>query len=141
MTDLTAAPPTWKSPHFERPSLSAEVVSRDLLTCSDLNQMYDLLEMYFENTSRSQFENDLNEKDSVILLRNAEDARVAGFSTLIKIAVTVAGKRVLGFFSGDTIIARESWGSSLLGRLWLKTVFSEADSITSTRPTRLSIGS
>jgi hypothetical protein len=129
MIDLTAAPPTWKSPPFERSRLSAEVVRRESLTCSDLSQMYELLETYFENTSRRQFDSDLDEKDFVILLRNAEDARVIGFSTLMKIAVTVAGKRVVGFFSGDTIIARECWGSSLLGRLWLKTVFREADSI------------
>jgi hypothetical protein len=129
MLDLTTAHPTWKSRPSERSRLSAEVVSRTLLTRSDLAQMYELLETYFENTSCRQFESDLNEKDYVILLRNAEDARVAGFSTLMKIAVTVADKRVVGFFSGDTIIERECWGSSLLGRLWLKTVFSEADRI------------
>ena len=47
----------------------------------------------------------------------------------MKIAVTVRARRVVGFFSGDTIIARECWGSSLLGRLWLKTVFYETDRI------------
>jgi hypothetical protein len=132
MIDLTAAPPTWKSQPFERSRLTAEVVRRESLTSSDQSQMYELLETYFENTSRCQFERDLEEKDSVILLRNgrdSEDTRLVGFSTLMKIAMTVAGTRVVGFFSGDTIIAREYWGSSLLGRLWLKTVFSEADCI------------
>ena len=129
MLDLTTVHPTWKSRPSDKPRLSADVVPRKLLTRSDLGQMYELLETYFENTSCRQFEHDLDEKDYVILLRSPDDARVAGFSTLMKIAVTVRDRRVVGFFSGDTIIARECWGSSLLGRLWLKTVFSEADRI------------
>ncbi len=109
--------------------MSANVVPRALLTHSDKRQMCRLLETYFENTSFRRFEQDLAEKDLVILLRNAEDERVVGFSTLMQLAVTIEGRQVIGFFSGDTIIAREHWGSSLLGRLWLRTVLSEGDRI------------
>jgi len=91
--------------------------------------MYELLERYFENTSYAQFSRDLAEKDTVILLRDESTARVAGFSTLMKVPALVDGRQVVGFFSGDTIIAREHWGSSLLGRLWLETVFGETDRI------------
>jgi hypothetical protein len=129
MLDLTTVHPTWKSPLSETSRLSAEVVPRRLLARADLSQMYGLLEAHFENTSYRQFEHDLDEKDSVILLRDPEDECVAGFSTLMTISATVHDRRVVGFFSGDTIVASEYRGSSLLGRLWLKTVFSEADLI------------
>jgi hypothetical protein len=134
MPNLTAVQPTWKSPLSEAPRLSAEVAARALLTHSDRREMYQLLETYFESTSYPQFEQDLAEKDAVILLRDPEDARVVGFSTLMKLPITVGNRPVVGFFSGDTIIAREHWGSSLLGRLWLRTVFSEAGRIRGQSP-------
>jgi hypothetical protein len=99
--------------------------------------MYQLLEAYFQNTSVQQFARDLAEKDTVILLRDPEDARVVGFSTLMKIEITIENRNVVGFFSGDTIIAREHWGSSLLARLWVTTVFREADRIRQHSPDTL----
>jgi len=133
---LTTDHPTSKSRLCETSRLSAEIVPRHALTRSDLRQMYGLLETYFENTSRRQFDQDLAEKDSVILLR-APDSTVAGFSTLMKLTATVQGRSVVGFFSGDTIIGREHWGSSLLGRMWLRTVFSESDRIHAQSPDQL----
>ena len=48
--------------------------------------MYELLESIFrKHLASRQFEHDLDEKDYVILLRSPDDARVAGFSTLMKI--------------------------------------------------------
>jgi hypothetical protein len=115
----------------------AEVLPRAWLTPRERDEMYRLLETYFENTSFDQFENDLAEKDTVILLRSAEENRVVGFSTLMNLPVTVEGFSVVGFFSGDTIIARPHWGSPLLGRLWLRTVFAEADRIRKRSPNTL----
>ena len=137
MLNSTAVQPTWKSPPSEAPRLSAEVLPRGSLTRSDRGEMYELLEAYFEGTSFLRFEQDLTEKDLVILLREPEDARVVGFSTLMKLPITVGTRPVVGFFSGDTIIARECWGSSLLGRQWLRTVFSEADCIQRQSPDTL----
>lgn len=134
MLDLTTVHPTWKSPRSEALRLSSEVLPRALLTRSDHWEMYQLLETYFDNTSWRQFERDFAEKDLVILLRGPEDGRIAGFSTLMKLAVMVDNRQVIGFFSGDTIIAREYWGSSLLARLWLRTVFSETDVIQAQSP-------
>ena len=82
MPDLIAALPTWKSPRSESPRLSAEVMPRERVTPSDREEMYQLLETYFQNTSVQQFAHDLAEKDTVILLRDPDDARVVGFSTL-----------------------------------------------------------
>ena len=126
MLDLTTVLPTSKSPLSEEARLTAEVVRSPLVARSDLRQMYGLLETYFENTSFRQFEQDLSEKDYVILLRSPEAKRVAGFTALMRIPTMVKDRPVIGFFSGDTIIAREYWGSSLLARLWVKPVFAEA---------------
>ena len=59
MPDLIAALPTWKSPRSESPRLSAEVVARERVTPSDREDMYQLLETYFQNTSIQQFADDL----------------------------------------------------------------------------------
>ena len=110
---------------------------RARVTPSDREDMYQLLEAYFQNTSVQQFAHDLAEKDTVILLRDPEDARVVGFSTLMKIEIAIENRNVVGFFSGDTIIAREHWGSSQLARLWVTTVFREADRIRQDSPDTL----
>ena len=106
MPNLIAALPTSKSPRCESPRLSADVIPRERVTPSDREDMYQLLEAYFQNTSVEQFAHDLAEKDIVILLRDPDDARVVGFSTLMKIEITIEHRNVVGFFSGDTIIAR-----------------------------------
>ena len=137
MPNSIAALPTWKSPRSESPRLSADVLPRERVTPSDRDDMYRLLAAYFQNTSVQQFAHDLAEKDTVILLRDPEDARVVGFSTLMKIEITIENRNVVGFFSGDTIIAREHWGSSLLARLWVTTVFRAADRIRQHSPDTL----
>jgi hypothetical protein len=137
MPNLIAALPTSRSPRSESARLTAEVIQRERVTPSDREEMYQLLEAYFQNTSAQQFAHDLAEKDTVILLRDPEDARVVGFSTLMKIEITVESRNVVGFFSGDTIVAREHWGSSLLARLWITTVLREADRIRQHSPDTL----
>jgi hypothetical protein len=137
MLNLTAARPAWKSLRFERPGLVPDVVRRERLTARDHEQMYQLLAAYFQNTTRAQFEFDLAEKEMAILLRDPADQRIVGFSTLMTLPVTISGSCVIGFFSGDTIIARECWGSSLLGRLWLNTVFQERERIRQDYPDAL----
>ena len=117
MLNLTSVQPTWKSPLSDAPRLSAEVLPRELLTRADQREMYQLLETYFENTSFGQFEQDLAEKDFAILLRDPYDGHVVGFSTLMTLWITVQNRQVAGFFSGDTIIARERWGSRPSSRL------------------------
>ena len=137
MPNSIGALPTWKSPRSESPRLSADVIPRERVTPSDREDMYQLLETYFQNTSVQQFAHDLAEKDTVILLRDADDGPVVGFSTLMKIAITIEHRNVVAFFSGDTIIAREHWGSSLLARLWATWVFREADRIRQHSPDTL----
>jgi hypothetical protein len=96
--------------------------------------MYALLETYFCGTTRPRFEEDLHEKETVILLRDAASGRICGFSTLMRMRAPIDGKDVEAFFSGDTIVDRDFWGETLLSRMWGRTVFAEADRIAAERP-------
>jgi hypothetical protein len=110
---------------------SVEVSAR--LTLDERRQMYSLLRRYFESTTRARFEEDLREKESVIVLRDA-CGQIQGFSTLMRMMLTVDGQAIAAFFSGDTIIDREYWGETVLSRIWGQTVLAEADRIVAVRP-------
>lgn len=109
-------------------------VPRPSVSYAERGEMYQLLETYFSGTSRLQFEADLAEKESVFLLRDSASGKIHGFSTSMRLSARVDDRDVVAFFSGDTIIAREYWGDSLLARLWSRTVFAEADRIIAARP-------
>ena len=104
------------------------------LSHADRDEMYALLQLYFRGTSRPRFEADLSEKETVILLRDTDSGQIGGFSTLMRMTVSVDGTSIEAFFSGDTIVEREYWGETLLSRMWGKTVFAAADRITAARP-------
>jgi hypothetical protein len=137
MNNLMDVLPTLKSPLCESlggKGLTGSVVSRASLTASDRDRMYDLLFKYFAGTARDRFEADLQEKESVVLLRDVR-GRIEGFSTYMRIEIPIDGQDIVAFFSGDTIVAREYWGETILSRLWSQTVFAEADRIVAERPT------
>jgi hypothetical protein len=91
------------------------------------SHMYTLLATYFSNVTRSQFEADLAEKEWVILLADATSGQIQGFSTLMRLNVSVAGQAVVAFFSGDTIIHHDYWGEVALPQIWGRHVFSLAE--------------
>jgi hypothetical protein len=90
------------------------VVPRESLSRNDRDQMFALFSQYFARVSRDVFERDLAEKDSIIVLRDA-DGSIGGFSTIAKFEV----ERRIVFFSGDTIVAEHRRGSTDLARLWV----------------------
>ncbi len=137
MNNLMAAPPISISPRFSRVdgrNLAGSVVPRAKLTVVERDRMYALLWTYFVGTRRSQFDADLAEKESVVLLRDRDTGEIQGFSTLMRIEISVDRRDIVAFFSGDTIVAAEYWGESILSRLWSQTVFTEADCIVGGRP-------
>jgi hypothetical protein len=95
--------------------------------------MYTLLAYYFAKVTPSQFERDLAEKEWVILLTDVATGQVQGFSTLMRLSVTVDDQPVVAFFSGDTIIHRGYWGEAELPRLWGRHVFSLAEAMPEAR--------
>ena len=138
MSNWTTAPPTLKLPRFEPEPEPIALVEGGLvgrvrpvsdLTASERDEMHALLGSYFEQVSRARFEADLTEKESAILLTDGASGAVQGFSTLMRMQVQVGERRVVAFFSGDTIVARDHWGETLLPRLWARHVFGLAESI------------
>jgi hypothetical protein len=137
MSDLNSALLTSISQRSEEsaaPRLAGSVVARGVVSSAERREMYRLLETYFSGTSLRQFEADLAEKELVFLLRDSVTGQIQGFSTSMRLSARIDDEDVVAFFSGDTIIAREYWGDSLLARLWSQKVFAEADLIHAARP-------
>jgi hypothetical protein len=86
----------------------------------EIERMYELFSEYYENHNLQSFEHDLYEKNHVILLKDKHDGRLQGFSTLLRVPLKKSGKKVIGVYSGDTVINKEYWGSGVLGIEFLK---------------------
>lgn len=89
----------------------------------DQREMFALLEQTYDCVSEARFVADLQNKDSVILLRESGSGRICGFSTLKKITAPTTGEVV--FYSGDTVVSREYWGTRILGTEFLRNLFWE----------------
>ena len=138
MNSSTIGQLTSTSPRCEgaepRRRLAGSVVARACVSSGDRDEMYRLLCRYFCGTDRGRFEADLQEKEAVILLRDAESGQLQGFTTFMRIAASIDRQEIVAFFSGDTIVDREYWGETLLSRTWSQTVFAEAERIGAQRP-------
>jgi hypothetical protein len=116
----------------ERSPLRGCVQPVAVLTQSERDQMYALLTRYFEDVTNARFAADLAEKEWAILLFDAAD-QLQGFSTLMRLQISVEDQPVVAFFSGDTIIDRAYWGETALPRLWARHVFGLAEAIRDAR--------
>jgi len=135
MSNSMPVPCTSISPRSDHERhLAGSVVPVGLVSLSDRREMYTLLRTYFSGTTRGRFEADLREKDQVILLRDAANGRVQGFSTFTRNEMDIDGTNVVAFFSGDTIVDRTFWGETVLSRLWGRTIVTEAERIQTDRP-------
>lgn len=83
-----------------------------------VESMFLLMKNHYENMKKDKFLKDLYDKNNVFLL--FENDELKGFSTIKKMELnienekdTVNGK-IVGFFSGDTIIEKGfSWGNRI----------------------------
>ena len=104
--------------------MKKELVSETLrvkkIKRGDIEKMYQLFSDYYNNHTLNTFEHDLFEKDHVILLRDKENQSIQGFSTLVCNPLRKSSKEVIGVFSGDTVVNKNYWGSSVLGLEFLK---------------------
>jgi hypothetical protein len=103
-------------------TLGPEAVAtrRAELSADERAVMRALLETYFDGVTEEQFARDLEEKDWV--LRVMANGRLVGFSTLAAGEAVVAGRCVNVVYSGDTIMAPEAWGSTVLAKGWITMV-------------------
>ncbi|AOA58061.1 hypothetical protein [Acinetobacter larvae] len=93
------------------------------ITVLQLKQMYNIYKKYYENTSFELFESDFLQKTGVFLIFAPIHQRVVGFSTITERDFLVGEKAQHGFFSGDTIIEKEYWGTRALQRAMMRYIF------------------
>jgi hypothetical protein len=105
---------------FVKKELIAATVRVKKLSRLEIERMYELFSEYYQNHTRESFEHDLLEKNHVILLRDSQTSVLQGFSTLLRVTLLKSGKKIIGVYSGDTVIGREYWGSGALGIEFLK---------------------
>ena len=82
-----------------------------------------VLQQLFLGVQRQDFEADFREKEAVILLRNAENSDIIGFSTLMLLHLPLPEGDIVAVFSGDTAVLphyRSSFGLGVeIGRYFL----------------------
>lgn len=98
-------------------ALTGHIIDAGRLTEADVEQMYRLMETYYDGLRRDTFLADLGEKQWAIVLRNQRE-EVCGFSTLMILRAAVGGQMIHAAYSGDTIIHRDCWGENVLARTW-----------------------
>jgi len=106
--------------------LRGEGLPRSELTGAEIEAMWVLFQEHYDQAERAIFQRDLDGKDWVILVRDAEE-QIQGFSTLALYQTTTAGRPHSVVYSGDTIIRPEFWGTPELPRTWIKTVLKASD--------------
>jgi hypothetical protein len=128
MTNWTEEFPILKS---QRSELVGQIVRRCELTIAQRDTMFALMAEYYE-TQRTIFDADLDEKEHVILMTDAETGIIKGFSTMVRLEL----ESVTALFSGDTIIHADYRHTTVLPREWAKLAFSTLDSIRAVQPER-----
>lgn len=97
------------------------------LSASELATMFGLLSLEFLGVSRHDFLRDLEEKESVLLLRTEHSyGEMVGFSTIMSFELPIASRKVMAVFSGDTTVLpqyRHSTGFGVeIGRYFLRAI-------------------
>jgi hypothetical protein len=85
------------------------------------NDMFRILDRYYDCVNFNQFESDFKNKTYAILLRN-DAGQLVGFSTLEHWHETIDGQALQFVFSGDTIIEHDYWGGQTFAASWIRLV-------------------
>jgi hypothetical protein len=83
--------------------------------------MFSVFSRHYDCVTWENFNRDLEEKSSVIVLRDGA-GEICGFSTQKIMRAVVEGVKIRAIFSGDTIVDRRSWGDQELGKAWCRWV-------------------
>jgi hypothetical protein len=101
--------------------LVSEALPTSKLSDLVIQNMFNLFGDYYE-ADFDNFQQDLSNKNWVILLRDTEAGSIQGFSTLAFYKSTTKGGEIGVVYSGDTIIRPAYWGTPELPRAWIKNV-------------------
>lgn len=100
-------------------SLKARTLKIHQLKEKQIEDMFYLFGHFYDNVSFDRFKNDLKNKSRVILMIDKKKT-IKGFSTLHDFDYLHEGINYRILYSGDTIIAPEYWGTSVLTMAFLK---------------------
>ncbi len=102
--------------------MRGRLLRRSELSPADEDAMYSLFQRHFEDVPRRQFQQDLDQKNWVILVGENEAGALQGFSTLHFYDVSLKGTTVSIVYSGDTVVDPSAWGRSVLSQTWIGSV-------------------
>ena len=102
--------------------MNSQLVSTNELSPLDVEDMFALLKKHFVGVKRDVFNNDLDSKNWVILLKDKQTNELKGFSTLSMYETCFAGETISSVFSGDTIVDPSAWASSALSSSWISSI-------------------
>lgn len=111
-------------------SLYSSIIPIKQLSRDSIESMYRLFADYYECTNIENFYHDLSHKNVVLQIFN-EQQQLVGFTTILQYSFNFQDKKLNIIYSGDTIMAEQYWGNSILAFSWLKF----AGSIKAAQPT------
>lgn len=94
--------------------------SVELVETCDKNtrqRLYEIFIKYYSSTDKITFEQDINEKQWVLIMKD-NNGIIQGFTTMMLYDFVFQGKRIRTVFSGNTIIEKDFWGSGVLSKTW-----------------------
>ena len=102
--------------------MKTQLISTNKLLSQAKDEMYSLLCKHFEGVKRDVFDQDLSQKNWVILIIDEQSNQLKGFSTLLMYNTKFEGEIISIVYSGDTIMDPSAWSSSALSRAWISSV-------------------
>ena len=90
------------------------------VTDVEREEMFSLMDAYYENMDRSNFRTHLAEKHWVILLQDSISLAVRVFSTQMLLHTEIQQRPVGALFSGDTIVEHAYRAHNPLAQLWTR---------------------
>ena len=104
-------------------NITATTKKINKLSLSTVLEMHGVFMKYYHNCDFQSFIEDMNKKTGVIILRENETRKIVGFSSWKELNIIDKGKRLVGVFSGDTILEKKYWGNKELHKKFVRTLF------------------
>ncbi|MEL7034628.1 MAG: hypothetical protein AAFO04_03275 [Cyanobacteria bacterium J06592_8] len=102
--------------------MKSQLISTKELSFQQKNEMYFLISSFFKGVKRDVFEDDLSDKNWIILLKDNTSKKLLGFSSLRIYNTEFKGETISVVYSGDTIVDPSAWSSSVLSKAWIEAI-------------------
>ncbi|WP_293149563.1 hypothetical protein [Okeania sp. SIO2C9] len=102
--------------------MKSQLINNKELSSQQKNEMYLLLSTHFVGVKRDVFDEDLAEKNWILLLKDKNSHQLQGFSTLLIYNTEFKGETISVVYSGDTIVDPSAWSSSALSKAWIEAI-------------------